>query len=493
MKKILKSITLIAFPFLAFSQNSEDALRYSENGLGGTARFVSMSGSFGALGADLSAIHYNPAGLGVFRKSQFTFSPVYVQTDASSIFLNTETEENRIGFKINNLGMAIVMPQEKNSDWSFVNIAVSYSLLTDFNSDVRLRNDDFSTSLGNQFAEQAEGKQASNIGDDMPYSSGLAYNAYLIDPINADSNSYRSKTFGKDVNMSRRLKEKGHIGETAISVGANYQQKFFVGATIGITRVRYSSAVIHTEELVDETADLKEFTFREDLTVSGSGINLKLGGIYQLASWVRVGLSWHSPTNISLNDKFNTSINTQFNKAPFENTTSFDESSGETVYEYRIVTPSRFMYSIALIAGNRGAINIDYERTNYSNAKLKPSYEVNAGSYEFDKENEQIKNILIAGNRLKIGGEYRFGPWALRGGVSTSSNPFSSDVIDNKETTKGLTLGTGYSQEHWFIDFAFSKLTSTRDYYPFATSDFEQGALIKKEMSQIAFTCGLKF
>ena len=77
-KKILYLISLVAvilLPSKLLSQTSADALRYSFITPGGTARFVSMGGAFGALGADFSAIGYNPAGLGVYRSSEFTITP----------------------------------------------------------------------------------------------------------------------------------------------------------------------------------------------------------------------------------------------------------------------------------------------------------------------------------------------------------------------------------------------------------------------------------
>lgn len=493
MKSIITFIGLLTLPILTSAQGSTDALRYSELGLGGSARFVSMSGSFGALGADISSLHYNPAGLGLFRKSQLTFSPTYIQTDANTTFLKRATDETRIGFKLNNLGLAIAIPQGKDQDWSFVNIGVSYSLLADFNSDARLKSNAMNASLANSFAEEAFGTYAGFVSEKFPFSSGLAYQTYLIDPANDDSTAYLAKTFNKEVNTTRRLKEKGHIGETAFSVAANYQQKLFLGATLGITRVRYSSSVIHTEEMVDETDELNEFTYREDLAVVGSGVNLKLGAIYQAADWIRLGLSWHSPTNINLSDSYETSLKTDFNTAQFENQTSFEEKSGENIFDYRVITPSKFMYSLALIAGNKGAINIDYEMVDYGNAKLRPSYEIEGDAYEFEAENEEIKQVLSSSNRLKIGGEYRSGPWAIRGGISQSTSPYKKGFVDHQEMTKGFSLGAGYTTDTWFIDFAYSKLTSKRDYYPYFHEGFEQGAYIIRNYAMVAFTLGAKF
>ncbi|MCT9925374.1 hypothetical protein N7272_14545, partial [Enterococcus faecalis] len=53
-----------------YAQGEADAIRYSRTELGGSARFRSMAGAFGALGGDFSAIGQNPAGLGIFRSSE---------------------------------------------------------------------------------------------------------------------------------------------------------------------------------------------------------------------------------------------------------------------------------------------------------------------------------------------------------------------------------------------------------------------------------------
>ena len=51
-----------------FAQGFYDALRYSTDEIQGTARFRGMSGAFGALGGDMSAVSLNPAGSAVFTR-----------------------------------------------------------------------------------------------------------------------------------------------------------------------------------------------------------------------------------------------------------------------------------------------------------------------------------------------------------------------------------------------------------------------------------------
>ena len=81
MKRFFFQLFLLCSSSLVLSaQNSADALRFSQFGIGGTARTIAIGGSIGALGADFSVISTNPAGLGAYRGSEFTMTP--------SLFLN---------------------------------------------------------------------------------------------------------------------------------------------------------------------------------------------------------------------------------------------------------------------------------------------------------------------------------------------------------------------------------------------------------------------
>ena len=64
----------ILMAFSANSQNETDALRYSYLNYNGTARYAGLGGAMGALGADMSAISMNPAGMGRYSRSDFSFT-----------------------------------------------------------------------------------------------------------------------------------------------------------------------------------------------------------------------------------------------------------------------------------------------------------------------------------------------------------------------------------------------------------------------------------
>jgi hypothetical protein len=43
-----------------------------------------MAGAFGSLGGDFASVSQNPAGLGVYRSSEFTITPEYYYGNISS-------------------------------------------------------------------------------------------------------------------------------------------------------------------------------------------------------------------------------------------------------------------------------------------------------------------------------------------------------------------------------------------------------------------------
>ena len=65
---------MLFFSLFASAQNEEDAIRFSRISPFGTARSAAMGGAFGALGGDLSTLSTNPGGIGVFRKSEASFT-----------------------------------------------------------------------------------------------------------------------------------------------------------------------------------------------------------------------------------------------------------------------------------------------------------------------------------------------------------------------------------------------------------------------------------
>ena len=106
MQKYL-SFLFITASFSAFSQNELDALRYSNDGLQGTARAIGVGGAMSAVGADLSAAALNPAGLGLYQFSDLNLSFNAQPTTDNVSYLGVKSSANASPFFVQTAGMAI--------------------------------------------------------------------------------------------------------------------------------------------------------------------------------------------------------------------------------------------------------------------------------------------------------------------------------------------------------------------------------------------------
>ena len=93
-RKIFLVIAGMFFTGSISAQYAEDALRFSRTFPGGTARIMGMAGAQNALGADISSLVGNPAGLGFYRSSDFSISPTLrFNTTESKTFGNLSSEK----------------------------------------------------------------------------------------------------------------------------------------------------------------------------------------------------------------------------------------------------------------------------------------------------------------------------------------------------------------------------------------------------------------
>ena len=77
--------------FTALSVNAQETYENAKlagEDLNGTARYVGMGGAMEALGADISTIGTNPAGLGLFRHSNISLSGGFVMQTNGKDFAN---------------------------------------------------------------------------------------------------------------------------------------------------------------------------------------------------------------------------------------------------------------------------------------------------------------------------------------------------------------------------------------------------------------------
>src|SRR5688572_21896860 len=99
-KKLITICALTATGYSRYAQFAEDALRFSEFGQGSSSRFKGLGNAQTALGGDISSISGNPAGLGMFTRSEFGFTVDYANSNVNSNYIgqSTDVQKNKLGF-----------------------------------------------------------------------------------------------------------------------------------------------------------------------------------------------------------------------------------------------------------------------------------------------------------------------------------------------------------------------------------------------------------
>jgi len=90
------------------AQDITDAVRYSQSDIQGTARFRALSGAFGALGGDMSAVGLNPAGSAIFNNNHASFSISNLNVNNDLSYFNNNTTTSNSEFDFHQAGAAFV-------------------------------------------------------------------------------------------------------------------------------------------------------------------------------------------------------------------------------------------------------------------------------------------------------------------------------------------------------------------------------------------------
>ena len=243
MKKIalilLVNLSLLSFNYVQ-AQNEIDALRYSSLFPDGTARYVGIGGAFGAVGGDFSTLSSNPAGIALYKSSEFTITPSFFNGNTSSKYLGTTNSDNNFDVNLGNIGLVFTGKANKSNGNGFKNFQFGFGInrTANFNNRIVIEGYNSTNSLMTDWTNfaNAEKKTPANLGS---YDTYLAYYDFLINPVAPDSTSYTSPLYNGNVQQKYTATMSGSANEVVISGGANYNDKLYIGATVGIPYFNY--------------------------------------------------------------------------------------------------------------------------------------------------------------------------------------------------------------------------------------------------------------
>ncbi len=503
-----RNILLLAALFIVSvgrTQTTSDALRYSTFDVSGTARSMGVGGGLGALGADFSVISTNPAGLAMFRTSEFTLSPSTYTATTRSDFQGSGSpvnKESKTRFNFSNIGYVTSARSTApvRSKWKTVNIAIGMNQLANYNREFFFSGST-EGSYTDRFVELAYDENGIPLLPDNldQFEAGLAFETGAIYDIDFDyENGVQQWTNdfqlvrGTEVYKEQRVNTRGSINELNFALAGNFNERLMIGASVGLPFVNFSEEKVYQEDDPnDEVPIFIQNTFREDLTTSGVGVNFKLGMIYRMNQTVRIGAAVHTPTSYNLTDNFSTELEYVFDQG--FGPESFVGESPDGAFEYKLRSPWRYIGSAGFIIKKQGFLTAEVEYLNYSGANFNlTANSSDPGDAAYEEElNGRINNEFSSAINIKFGGEYVYKIFRFRAGYAIYGTPYADDTNMNN----ALSFGLGFRQEKFFLDMAFRRLTIDEGYIPYRLSDAGNEQFIDNSTNndRIIVTLGFKF
>lgn len=488
-QRLLVCCSLCLFAISASAQNALDALRHTRSTITGTARSTGLGGAFSAVGADISAATLNPAGLGVYRSSNFVASPTLGQFSNQGSFINVDQTDDKLYFGIPSWGYVATnlnyiddgrTVREVEEGYKSLTFAFGHNQLENYRRNATVQGA-FNpiSSISNSYAEAAEGF----FPDELFGNEGYAFDILVIDTIlGGGGTRYFPAASAGQVEQNIQLQESGQRNEWFLGVGANFSDRFYVGGSIGIQRIRYEQDYTFIErdsenlyEFYDPDENngfpleipTNEIRIQDQFSTNGTGINLKAGIIYRFTDAFRVGLSAQTPTVFNLTDEFSTSLVHNLTLDTNIGEEEFSTGTQLSTFAYDLRTPFKVTLGLMHLINKRGFVTFDATYTDFRGGRLS-SREDNISSpdfYAFTAENQAITDLLRPVLELRGGLEIRpSDPIRLRIGGAWLGQPTSDELRtyslgsnpELEEVNQGgrflFTLGGGLRQPNFYID-----------------------------------------
>ena len=508
-----QQVTDLRFGGLAFNHDlmmAWDFAALSRTQNFGTARAMGMGGAFVSLGADLSSMAINPAGLGMYRHNEVSVTPLVSLSRATTSGTQPWAGNRKNNFALANIGVAFNLFERADKGVVSVTLGLGLNRIADFNTRYSYAAENryagtMVPSIADLFAQQLQANDifpaAASDGPNgrleyrNPYfwPAVLAYKSAMTHVVydNKGGLNWEADAIGPRASILRSVDavDSGSINEFNLSAGVNIDNLVYIGASLGIQSVHKSSKLFYGEDygyfygsddgyaygpdgllpVQLEYADLWQRT-----VVDGAGVNFKLGVIVRPMAGLRLGMALHTPTFYSLDRSYQAGMdyNLLANEPAYRDKSERLESPAqydEAGNSWDFVSPTRLMFGASYTFGKFAIVSVDYERDWFNGIRVKnvpDGADFGTAVYKAD-----FKANFRAVNQLRAGIEIRPLPlFALRAGYGYASSMLkdASLAYEVPQTTDSryFSVGAGVSLSRTVsLDVAYQRITDHQSRY----------------------------
>ena len=481
MKKIIAAVFLLSLALQAGAQGWTDALNFSENDYLGTARSVGMGNAMTAVGGDLGSVTFNPAGSAVASYSQFTITPglsISTVTAQGSLGEGFEdvyrTRKGRMGLP--NFGAMMAYDTHNKRGLRRVTFGVVGNVTRDYTNKLRATGTNVSTTLAGSLASQAVGYSVDALNGSFyqpnipSWETMVGWQGGIFEQLGGSYVGITESLLDNgDIVLTDKigqyygLDRKGSKYDVLMNFGLDFNDKFYVGANIGITTLSYRNDETRSEEAlagINYGNDFQSLRVRSAYYDDGSGLYAKVGFIARPFSGFRIGAAIQTPTLMQVRETYELEARSLAEGVEMSQSSPVDE------WFYNVISPWRANVGVAYTIGKFGIVSADYEYTDYSGMRLSASYDDDY-YYDFSDANLDIKDFAGPVHAIRLGAEIKPAPeLALRVGYNLTTGA-QYNTFDNgrvvpltseeriAQLRTAVSFGAGYSSPgSFFADFA---------------------------------------
>ena len=512
----------------AMAQETYESAQLATEDLNGTSRYIGMGGAMEALGADISTMHTNPAGVGMMRRSWVGITAGATIQQGNS---NVNGIFNKTGVTNADLDQVGFVYSTTTRKGNTLNLGFNFKKNRNFNEVLTATNRLYEASAS---TKSAIGKIVGRYN----------YSDYLVNEVfNAQISDGETAGYAVADSYAFSSINDGYIGEYAFNISGSIGNRVYLGLGVGVKSVHYQADSEYAETLLDAFDD-----YRGDLSISdwrkitGTGVDVKFGAIFRPieASPFRIGLYINTPTWYRLTCRTeqsasffvdpNNNVDVQTGKVLVD-----DTYGNSTKWDYNVNTPWKFGISLGHTIANMFAIGLTYQYSDYSaidNRRASiDTYDYVDGwgwgytesyrtSYSDNVMNRNTERSLKGVSLLKLGFEAKPVPEvAIRLGynfqsaiydkngtkettLDTDGSYLASNSFTNWGDTHRITFGLGFKLGPSLnLDMAYQYATTKGDYYPFekmtetssTVGNIPVSTEVKDNRHQLSATLGYRF
>ena len=483
----LSLLLLLALSIAAKAQDTylNERITNSSSDVIGTARYVGMGGALGALGADMSVISWNPAGIGLYRKNDIalTFGGTWGKSSIDEVNRGKGTFD-QAGFVFNMKTGSETCP--------YINFAFNYQKKINFNHNFYADNGDLG---GLSQMDQVAGL-TDYVTDNNTTLAGLAKDndffkadgQYLYNEIRSSNNTYTHHS-------------EGSLQSFDFNLSTNVNNRAFLGLTVGVDNMRYSGWNSYWEFLNGEY----NHDVYNDVRITGTGINVKLGAIIRPIedSPFRFGFAVETPTWYRLRNSTVMNLNDLY------------RDGVESYLKFTLRSPWKVRASLGSTIGSSFAWDVDYEYAAYNKSSMGyPGnddyyYGTIHDGYKDVAMNRHTRDNLRGTHTLRVGLEANATKnLSFRLGYNLSTSAYKKDISFDQlriaddgctamrdyatntnymrlGNTNIITLGMGYHYKKFYVDLAYKVRNQKADFYAFDTSFTTNDPVYQRNVASI--------